>query len=136
MEVNPVVVALAGFSRTFFGLSTQDAGLVAQKAFDLGVELGVSNVSDLLDLLDDVWGASLSEGLISESSLNVPEHPLSAKERHWNSIDTEEQRHLASQIPDDAWPKEAPKPKRYRNKRYMVQRRERARKRRWWDKDV
>lgn len=136
MEVNPVVVALAGFSRTFFGLSPQDAELIAQKAFDLGVELGVDDVSDLFDLLDDVWGASLSEGLIKESALNVPEHPLTAKERHWNSIETDEQRHLASEIPDDAWPEEGPKPKRYKNKKYMVRRRERARKRRWWDKNV
>ncbi len=136
MAIEPVVVALTGFCRTFFGLSSVDAELVASKAVLLAEEFGIVDVSDLFDLVDDVWGASLSAGIISESSLNVPEHPLTAKERHWNSLVNNEQRREAAMINEDSWPVESPKPPRYKNSKFRVARKLGKKKRRWWDKNV
>ena len=136
MEMNPIMVVLMAFGRTYCGLDAEEAYAVADKTLELFVADGNNDYVDLFDLFDDVWAASLLKGTISESENTTPIHPLSERDHMLNLATSPEEYEALLLIPEENWPKKKKNPKRYEDKKFVAVRKKRNRKRRVWDKEV
>lgn len=133
MEMNPNKLIIMAFTRTYCSLDAEEAEAVADLVLALHAEDSDNDYVDLFDLIDDVWAASLLAGTISERETNPP-HPLSYRERQLNwATDPHELEHLMA-IPLEEWPEDPPKPKRYKDSKFVSIKNKRKRKRRKWDK--
>ena len=104
MEVDNAALSLACLARVYHGASVEDSSIMARKAIEIAG--ADADEVDLLDALDDVWAASILAGTIVMGDY-LPVHPDSPKEQH---------------------------PKRYRDANLVAHKKNRAKKRRRWDK--
>lgn len=72
-------LSLALFGRVFCGLSYDESEAIAEKTMELAAEN--ADVSDIMEVWDLVWGATLKAGLVNPGDWNVPVHPLSVTEQ-------------------------------------------------------
>lgn len=132
MEVDPIILALSVHGRIFCGLDAEEALAVAEKTVQLAMEDGETDVVDLLDMFDDVWGASLLAGTIHDES-TIPEHPLDTKTRFLNNATSKEEYDELILLPDENFGPKVSTPKRYKNKQFIAAKKNKK-KRRKWDK--
>lgn len=137
MEVDPILMSLCVYGRIFCALDAEEALACAEKAIVLAMEDGETDPVDLLDMYDDVWAASLLAGTIHEGDDIIPIHPLTQREHEANFANTPELREEILKWPDEVFePNPVPRPKRYKDKKYVAIKKERRKKRRRWDKEA
>ena len=132
MEVDPIILALSVHGRIFCGLDAEEAFAVAEQTVALAMVDGETDVVDLLDMFDDVWGASLLAGTIHDES-TIPTHPLNNKERFLTNASTKEEYEEIMALPDETFGEAIETPKRYKNKKFVAVKKNKK-KRRKWDK--
>jgi len=133
MEVNHTLLMLIGYGRTFCGLPIDDAYAVGKKAIEIAGKK--ADEIDLIDAFEDVWGASMLAGTITEGG-NTPPHPHDWKTRSLNIAIKEQNYADAMTIKDmdiDDFPKQEPIPERYKDRGLIAQPNKKLN-RRPWDK--
>jgi len=128
VEVDNAILSLACLAILYHGASVEDAGMLARKAVEVA---GVNaDEVDLIDALNDVWAASMVAGTFVPIVAFDLVYPLSPKAEKILFASSDEEKHEASHWPDE----EHIIPKRYKDANLIARKKNRAKKRRHWDK--
>lgn len=129
--VNPVLLSMVLFCRSFFSMSPETANDVCLKAIEVAGPN--ADVVDLCNALDDVWAASLAQGTITWEHIDdvVPTHPIEYREQLLMQCNNaSEIEHIKKTHPEKDG---VVRPKRYKDKNLSVVKKNRIKKSRHWD---